>query len=74
MAWVSEFLYKESKSKKKGKNIFFVFCVGGRGGGGERGSDFFLQRLEIYSVCQFVCCYFVVVVVVVFFFGGEGVE
>ena len=75
MAWVSEFLYKESKSKKKGKNIFFVFCVGGRGGG-ERGSDFFLQRLEIYSVCQFVCCYFVVVVVVVFFFwgGGGGIE
>ena len=35
MAWVSEFFYKASKSKKKrNKNIFFVFCVGGRGGGG----------------------------------------
>ena len=28
MAWVSEFFYKESKSEKKGKKIFFVFCVG----------------------------------------------
>ena len=52
MAWVIDFFYKETKSKnKKEKNIFFVFCVG-------EGvvSDFFLQRIEIYT----------------FFLGGGG--
>ena len=55
MAWVIEFFYKESKSKKKEK-IYFLFSVLGRGMGEGGVSDFFLQRIEIYT----------------FFFGGGG--
>ena len=32
MAWVIDFFTKNPKCKKKGKNIFFVFCVVGGGG------------------------------------------
>ena len=31
MAWVSDFFYKDSKSKTKKKNIYFLFSVFGGG-------------------------------------------
>ena len=62
------FFYKESKSKeKKEKNTFFVFCVGCVGEGGGVVSDFFLQRIEIYTILFFYYYFF-------FFFGGGGME
>ena len=46
MAWVINFFYKESKSKKKGKNIFFVFCYGEGGGWGKR--FFFTKNKDLH--------------------------
>ena len=52
MAWVNDFFYKESKSKKRKTNIFCFLCWGGEG---VVVSDFFLQRIEIYTIFFFVC-------------------
>ena len=58
IAWVIDFFYKESKSrKKKEKNIFVCFLCWG-GGGGELLRDSFKKNWNLH----------------IFFLGGGGLE
>ena len=63
-ARVSEFSFKESKSKKK------IFLGGGEGGA--RGSDFFYKNPNLKKIYIFFFFFFFFVVVFFFFLGGGG--